>query len=127
MKNTTNPLKIPARLLAPIKEFLGSQLRVLERRRQTLEKDDPFVLGRAENTASPDTGAAEHFGHDMVEAVRKELEKRISQIKKAVDRIDQGKYGVCERCEEMIDTDRLGIYPEATLCVKCERRKEGRK
>ena len=33
-------------------------------------------------------------------------------------------YGICEDCGKMIDTDRLMIYPEATLCVSCEAKKE---
>jgi len=34
-----------------------------------------------------------------------------------------GKYGICDKCGEMIDTDRLAVRPEATVCMTCE--KEG--
>ncbi len=35
-----------------------------------------------------------------------------------------GKYGVCEKCGKMIDTERLMIMPETTICVSCEKKKE---
>jgi RNA polymerase-binding transcription factor DksA len=35
-----------------------------------------------------------------------------------------GKYGICEKCGKMIDTDRLAINPEATTCIDCEKDKE---
>lgn len=122
-----NPLQIPARLLGPVGEFLQSQLGRLERRRSALEKEDPFVTGRAENLASPDTSAAEQFGHARLEAIRKELDRKIIQIRKALARIKVGGYGICEGCGQMIDTDRLMVYPETTLCIKCERGKEGKR
>lgn len=121
------PLRIPGRFLAPIGEFLTSQLQRLERRKSSLEKEDPFLAGRAENLASPDTSAAEQFGHARIEAMRKELDKKIIQIRKALTQIKIGGYGICEECGQMIDTDRLVVYPETTVCVKCEKRKEGKR
>ena len=41
-----------------------------------------------------------------------------------MSRIKIGKYGLCERCAKFIDTDRLMILPESTLCVVCEKLKE---
>lgn len=119
-----NPLQIPGKILNPIGGFLRSQLQKVEKRKSELEKDDPFVSGRSENFASPDTGAAEQFGHARSEAMRKELDRKIIQIRKALARVKIGKYGVCEECINMIETERLVIYPEATICVKCERKKE---
>lgn len=125
MADKVNPLQIPNKLLSPIGDFLKAQLKRLEKRRSRLEQDDPFADGgRSDNHASPDTEAAEQFGHARIEAMRRELDRRIIQTRKALTRVKIGKYGICESCGKMIDTDRLVIYPEATLCVKCERKKE---
>ena len=121
---TSGPLQIPARLLAPVGEFLRNQLRALEQRRQNINTEDPFVSGRNESLASPDANAAEQFGHARSVAVRGEVDKKIIQIRKALSRVRIGKYGACEECGEMINTDRLVIYPEAALCIKCEGKKE---
>lgn len=123
-KNAINPLRIPAKLLSPVGDFLKAQLRRLEKRKAEIEEDDPFSKGRSENHASPDTSAAEQFGHARVEAMRRELDRRIVQTRKALTMVKVGKYGICESCGKMIDTDRLVIYPEATICVKCEAKRE---
>lgn len=122
-----NPLTIPKKLLTPVGEFLAIQLKKIERRKKLIEGEDPFVGGRSENFASPDTTAAEQFGHARIEAVKYGLDKKIIQIRKALSRIKVGKYGICESCGDMIDTDRLMVYPETTFCVKCERQKEKRR
>lgn len=123
----SGPLQIPGKLLGPVRDFLLGQLQRLEKRKVGIDGDDPFIAGRADNLASPDTSAAEQFGHARVEAVRKELDKKIIQIRKALARIKLGSYGICEECGQMIDTDRLMVYPEATICVKCEKRREGKR
>ncbi|MDO8599946.1 MAG: TraR/DksA family transcriptional regulator [bacterium] len=119
--------RYPSRFLRPVGHFLTNQLSALERRRNTLMGDDPFSAGRADSLASPDAGAAEQFGHARIEALRHEMDRRIIQMRKALARVKLGTYGICEECGEMIDTDRLVIFPDATLCISCERKREKRK
>lgn len=120
-------IRIPAKLLSPIGDLLSSQLKSLERRRQGLDSDDPFISGREDSLASPDTNAAEQFGHARIEAVKREIDRRMIQMRKALSRVRVGSYGICEECGEMIDTDRLMVFPEATFCVSCEKKKEKRR
>ena len=129
-KNSDNRpavIRIPAKLLSPIGELLRGQLQSLERRRKGLDSDDPFISGREDSLASPDTNASEQFGHARIEAVKKEIDRRIIQMRKALARIKVGSYGICEECGQMIDTDRLMVFAEATLCVNCEKKKEKRR
>jgi len=115
----------PANLLAPIGRFLQARLSLLERRKKDVEKEDPFRnTQRLVDNASPDADAAEQFGHARTSAIREQLDKRIIQTRKALTRLKIGKYGICEDCGEMIDTDRLMIYPEATLCAKDAAKRE---
>jgi RNA polymerase-binding transcription factor DksA len=115
----------PAKLLFPVKEFLLDRLRQLRKTTKVMTKEDPFKnKGRLENNASPDSDAEEQFGHARVSAIKDELSKKAVQIKKALQRINKGKYGICEDCGKMIDTDRLAIFPEATLCISCEKKRE---
>ena len=46
------------------------------------------------------------------------------EIKAALQRIDQGTYGVCEECEVPIAPRRLDAVPFARLCVACQQRLE---
>lgn len=120
-------LQIPANLLRPIGKFLRNQLSLLERRRTEIEGDDPFSAGRADSMAAPDQNAAEQFGHARVGAMKLELDRRIIQLRKALTHVRLGSYGTCENCSNLIDTDRLAVFPEATLCVSCERKREKRR
>jgi RNA polymerase-binding protein DksA len=48
------------------------------------------------------------------------------QAERALGRIDDGSYGVCESCGNPIGKARLQAFPRATLCVACKQREERR-
>jgi DnaK suppressor protein len=50
----------------------------------------------------------------------------LDQIERALSRIDDGTYGVCESCGNAIGKGRLQAFPRATLCVSCKEREERR-
>jgi DnaK suppressor protein len=122
---TKKSIFFPSNILKPIANFLNLEKRRLEARKKSLEKEDPFAdQDRLNDNAALDADAAEQFGHARIEAIKRELDRQIVSIKKALSRIKIGKYGICEKCGNMIDTDRLMIKPDATLCVKCEKERE---
>jgi DnaK suppressor protein len=115
----------PANLLAPVGNFLQDRLKYLEKRKNEVETSDPFKNSdRASDNASPDADAEEQFGHARTSAIKSTLDRKIIQTKKALAKIKLGNYGVCEDCGEMIDTERLMIYPEATMCAKDAAKRE---
>lgn len=48
----------------------------------------------------------------------------IGKIKEALERMNNGTYGVCEECEEEISERRLEVRPVTTLCIECKKRQE---
>jgi DnaK suppressor protein len=50
----------------------------------------------------------------------------LDQIERALAKIDDGTYGVCESCGNAIGKGRLQAFPRATLCVSCKEREERR-
>jgi DnaK suppressor protein len=56
-----------------------------------------------------DVGVAEGLGH--IEA----------RIVRALEKLDEGTYGVCDSCGEPIPAGRLRVAPESSLCVVCAR------
>ena len=122
---TKSKVKFPANLLFPIGKLLNWRLSSLEKKKKSIEEEDPFKdTDRLNDNTSPDTDAAEQFGHARSTALRNELAKKIVQTKKALTSIKIGTYGICEDCGKMIDTDRLVVYPEATKCISCEEKRE---
>lgn len=51
---------------------------------------------------------------------------KLAQIDRALARIDDGSYGVCESCQEPIGKLRVMAFPRATLCMTCKQREERR-
>lgn len=123
--NKKDGISFPKHLLNPVGSFLHDRLRFLEKKKEEVEAEDPFKnVNRISDNASPDADAEEQFGHAKSEAFRREIDRKIIQTRKALARVKIGRYGVCEVCGNMIDTERLMIYPEATLCAKDSAKKE---
>lgn len=97
----SNILNLPKKLLDPIKTFLERELVKMKRTEKKLRGDNFDVEVKA-----------------------KFMKKQIVQLRKALTMIKMGKYGICESCGKMIDTDRLAVKPDATICIKCERERE---
>lgn len=118
-------VKFPQNLLRPVANFLQARLKSLEKQKKGVDEEDPFkVESRVGDNASPDTDAAEQYGHARTSALREQIDRKIIQTRKALTMVKVGRYGLCEDCGQMIDTDRLMIYPEATLCAKDAAKRE---
>ena len=124
-KGITPVIQFPMKLIQPIGAFLSREAKRLEGRKKRLSQQDPFSdTSRINDNAASDMDAREQSGHARVAAMQKHVDRKLIQIKKALTMIKLGKYGTCEKCGQMIDTDRLTIMPEATICIKCEKKKE---
>ena len=124
-KTSSTAPKFPRNLLVPVSTFLQNKLKDLKKRKKDITSEDPFKdPSRTTDNAATDTEAEEQFGHARTSAIRTEINRKIVQVRKALTRVKIGKYGICEDCGAMIDTDRLLIYPEAVLCAKDARKRE---
>jgi len=118
-------IKFPRKILKPIENFLRQKEGRLKKQKAELKKEDPYTdTSRVNDNAASDAEAAEESGHERITALRKEIDKALIEIRKTLTRIRLGKYGTCEKCGQMIDTDRLAIKPTATACIKCEKKKK---
>lgn len=50
--------------------------------------------------------------------------KLIKKIQKAVDRIEDGEFGICQECSDGISIPRLKARPMTTLCINCKSKQE---
>lgn len=126
-KTETKSVLFPRKLLAPVAKILTDELKELKKRRKDVAGEDPFNDPDRVTDNAIDTDADEQFGHDRSVAIKEQLDRKIIQTRRALSRIKLGTYGICTSCGNMIDTDRLMIYPEATQCVKCSKKKEKKK
>jgi DnaK suppressor protein len=98
-----------------------------ERRTDLLKKltDD---LNNLRNFQNGDGGggdtadAAFESGSDEMHSHLAELDSReLTQIDRALTRLKQGTYGLCEICQSKIPVGRLNALPYTTLCIGCQR------
>ena len=103
----------------------------LETERETLE-DELASHGRALNDSGEWEGASSGFEgeesdpNDVADQIEElvtniplveELEERHTEVTEAVDRINDGTYGMCEECGEQIEIARLAANPAARTCI----------
>ena len=116
-------MQYPRNILQPVLDYLKKLEGDLLHRKRSLAKEDPFTdTTRLNDNASDDTEAAEQNGHVQSEAMSQETTDALSRVRGAMKRVDDGTYGKCSKCGEMIDTDRLGIDPTADLCMSCAKK-----
>ncbi len=66
------------------------------------------------------------FERDHEMSVLNNEREKLAQIDRALARIEDGTYGVCESCGQPIGKLRLMAFPRATLCMTCKQREERR-
>jgi DnaK suppressor protein len=55
----------------------------------------------------------------------KERESRLMEkIRRALEKLDEGNFGVCEKCGREISEERLKVRPMAVLCIRCKKKQE---
>ncbi len=97
----------------------------------SLSENASETLGRWANTSEGHSDLIDqaNFQQEMhfafVRLVREGLNK--NKIQNALQKIEQGRYGICEGCEEEISTTRLKAIPDATYCFRCQAQLEREK
>jgi DnaK suppressor protein len=72
-----------------------------------------------------DTGS-KTFEREQEISLAHSILERTAQVERALERLDEGSYGWCERCGNAIPVERLAAFPSATLCVSCKQLEERR-
>ncbi|HIC88275.1 MAG TPA: conjugal transfer protein TraR [Anaerolineae bacterium] len=64
--------------------------------------------------------ATEAFDQAASLALYQNQQRLLYEVDAALARMDNGTYGICERCGQEIDFARLKAIPWATLCINCQ-------
>lgn len=115
-----------------LKEFKS----LLLARTQLLKGDLAGLEGETRGKGSDDSGEQTRTPGHTAELASDESERdltfgrmgsqteELKQIQDALERIKDGSYGQCEKCEGVIPKERLRAIPYARLCVKCQTKEE---
>ena len=68
--------------------------------------------------------ASAEYNQSFIFRLRDREKYYLSKIDKALKKIEDGDFGVCESCGEEISTKRLEARPVTTLCIRCKEEQE---
>jgi len=91
------------------------------RKRLGMELND---LGHAKQSSAAGDSADAAFdssGEELASQLAELESRELQQIERAIKRLKQGTYGLCEGCSCKIPVARLNALPYSTLCIKCQR------
>jgi DnaK suppressor protein len=107
------------------KQLLQRIQTILLRRRDALRRSLSGELGRFHTSEESVVGDPVDAALDTEYAeINSELAEseglQLARIERALERLREGHYGVCERCGHDIPLARLQALPDATLCIRCQ-------
>ena len=98
--------------------------KLLEMRRELLGQVERKKLYSKEvgEDGIPDSGdvAAYSYSKEVLMGLGENERTKLRLVEEALAKIDEGTYGVCERCEEAIPVKRLELLPFTRYCVRCQ-------
>jgi DnaK suppressor protein len=77
-----------------------------------------------ENFPDPTDRASMESSRNSMLRIRDRERKLIFKIQEALQRLNDGEYGICEECGEEIGIERLKARPVTTLCIECKSNQE---
>lgn len=114
-------------LLEQLKEKLTIKKDTLEKELINFATEDKQVAGnwntRRTNTEDTDMEekADEVEEYDNLLSLEHGLETKLQAVNVALTKIAEGNYGICEKCNQEIEQERLLAYPEGKWCINCNK------
>ena len=115
--------------LAAFKKMLLEQKAVLEKQFKELEEGN-FHSSQSEFTGElpfdEDYAASgtHTFERERDLSLSENIRDLLEQVNHALERIEEGTYGICEMCGQPIPEERLEALPYANRCIACKQKEE---
>jgi len=89
------------------------------------EKSNPEELTLSHDDLADEVDlASSELNQSMTLRLRDRERMLLQKIEVALSKIESGKFGICESCDEQIEVKRLEARPVATLCIRCKEEDE---
>ncbi len=109
---------------------------LMSKRTELLKELDTFKNGENSSTIKDATGDNSSYTFHMADQGTDNMEREkayyfatregrlLYHIEQALERIEDGSYGLCHECNEPISAARLEAVPHARLCINCKMKEE---
>lgn len=119
---TQQKSNLPSEFLNGIKKNLLERKEKLKKQLSTFAEKDPkqednFNSDFPKFGDKEDENAAEVAAFESNLSLEETLEQSIEMINRALNKMESGVYGLCEKCGQLINPERLKIMPTATKCA----------
>ena len=103
-------------------QLRGELVRMIE----GLEEDQRYRAEEEEDFTQHDSGDRSQslFTREMDATVEQTIERRVRNVERALQKIEEGSYGICDDTGEPIPSGRLEAVPEAIYTVEAQQRHE---
>lgn len=101
------------------KKDLETELGEVAQKNPSLAQGWEATSGNMDVDPADENEVADKFEeYEGNKGVMEKLEKQLTEVNSALERIDAGTYGVCEICKKPIETDRLEANPSSRISIK---------
>lgn len=100
----------------------------MERQREVLQKELASLREQVETlkaalAVKPEYGMGKGdpaiTQWELDQAMLERLQGRVEELEQALEKLEDGTYGICERCGNPINPNRLAVLPDTKICVSC--------
>lgn len=109
-----------------LKEFRRILTDWLDELQSEAEKTVSGLTDARDNLPDPTDRASVEWDRNFLLRIRDRERKLINKIRQALERIDDGTFGICDKCGEEIGEARLKARPVTTLCINCKTEQEAK-
>lgn len=97
---------------------IEAELARLDDELRSLGADQETERGGLGNHLAED--ASNVMEQERIGTISADLRDVLQQVGNAVERIDAGRYGICQRCGKAIAVERLEAFPYVAFCINCQ-------
>jgi DnaK suppressor protein len=110
--------------------------RQLEDRRSEIQDDVSFMAEEMRSIGVEQDDENGSLGNHIAEdgasvaeaerivTVTEDLQDILAQVDAALERMNEGTYGICQRCGNPVGEERLEAFPYVAFCIECQSRIE---
>ena len=114
-------------LIEKLKKDLEVEKASLKKELESFAKEDKNMKGNwnakypSKERGNQEEEADESQEYENLLSLEQSLELKLKDVSLALEKVEKRSYGKCEKCGRGIEEKRLLAYPEARLCMKCNK------
>ena len=102
-----------------VREYLeGERDRLLEEVASSTERND--VTHNSDPFIQKEESAKAYSEYEKKFTQMRTSQERLLEVERAIDKLNKGTYGLCDRCGKPIPPARLEALPQTTYCLECK-------